>query len=139
MKRWALAFPLAKRLKDKTFWIQSFILCDCRNKASLGRVVDKNKRHYIATLDFASLICTILYFLVTGFIQKRRETGLMTLWQPGESKVPIPARWKFPFGYINSKEMTRPSFLPAFIHNPFIFKESEFSCCFMPICFMADR
>jgi len=73
-------------------------------EASISRVVDKNKRLYIASLDFAGLICTILYFLmVTGFIQKRRETGFKTLWQPGESKVPIPAKWKYPFGYINSK------------------------------------
>jgi hypothetical protein len=31
------------------------------------------------------------HFLVRGFIQKRRETGSTTLWQPGKSKVPIPA------------------------------------------------
>jgi len=39
-----------------------------------------------------------------GFIKKRRETGFKTLWQPGESKVPNPANWDFPFGYINSEK-----------------------------------
>src|SRR5690606_30739451 len=98
-------------------------------EASISRVVDKNKRLYIASLDFASLICTILYFLmVTGFIQKRRETGFKTLWQPGESKVPIPANWEFPFGYINSKKMIELNSQPP-VHNfPYIFTEHRLGC-----------
>jgi hypothetical protein len=37
---------------------------------------------------------------VLGFIKKRQETGSMTLWQPGKSKVPIPADREYPLSEI---------------------------------------
>ena len=138
MKKWDLPLvPSTNGSKVKTFWIQSSILCDHRNKASLGWVADKNKRLYIASLDFASLICTILYFLmVTGFIQKRRETGFKTLWQPGESKVPIPAKWEVSFGYINSKKMIETNSQHPFISFPSIFTQCQPSSSYMGSCQM---
>lgn len=52
---------------------------------------------FLGFLKFLNLLCGILsLFMVLGFIQKRRETGSKTLWQPGKSKVPIPAEREYP-------------------------------------------